>query len=564
MCKQAMNLLILLLLLLLLSCNKGGSKMETLSLDIHPDVGERLAKFAPVEISTEISFLPENEQKALAKLIEASKYMDDIFLRQVWGNNPAYLEALKARKDDLGQKAYTYFMINFGPWDRLDESPFIGEMEKPKGAGYYPENMTKEEFENYVATHPEEAEALKGLFTVVRRQQDKLITVPYSEVFRPWLEPAAKLMREAAGLTNNESLRKFLQTRADAFFSNDYYESDVAWMDLNSAIEITIGPYEVYEDKLFGYKAAFESFVTVTDPQESKKLARYKAELPSMEMNLPLPDNMKNLNRGTESPIRVVDVVYTAGDTKAGVQTIAFNLPNDETVREKKGSKKVLLRNVITAKYEKILKPIAERLVKNDQLVYLSANAFTNEVLFHELSHGLGPGKININGRETEVRLELKELYAPLEEAKADVMGIHNMHFMIEKGLLPESMRKEMAVTYLAGLFRGIRFGIGEAHGKGNALQFNYLIDKGALVYDQDSGIFSVDFNRFENAIKDLVHDICVLQAQGDYNGTQKLFEDYVYLPETLQQALERLDEIPVDIAPQYPLAEQLTQTAAY
>jgi len=540
-----------------LSCGRGPE------MAIHENVGELLGKFAPTEISADISLLPENERKALSKLIEASKYMEEIFLRQAWQKNPEYRQALASRSDDLGKKAYGYFQISYGLWDRLDEheGPFINEMEKPKGAGYYPEDITKEEFESYISDHPDQADALKGDFTLVRREGESLVAINYSEAFKEWLEPAAALMRQAADLTENESLKTFLRSRADAFFSDQYRQSDMDWMDLDSPVEITIGPYEVYEDKLFGYKTAFESFVTITDPEESKKLDRYKAELPAMERNLPIPEKMKNLNRGSESPIRVVDVVLTAGDTKAGVQTVAFNLPNDEVVREQKGSKKVLLRNVLAAKYDKILNPIAERLVNEEQRKYVTAEAFTNEVLFHELSHGLGPGKIVVDGRETEVRKELKDLYSACEEAKADIMGVYNIHFMIKKGLLPVSFKKEIAVTYLAGLFRSVRFGIGEAHGKGVALQYNYMLEKGAINYDEATGTFTVNFEDFENWVRELVQDICILQATGDYDGMQAFFEKYVKMPETLATALEKLNDVPVDIAPQYTLAEQLTDS---
>lgn len=541
------------LLLALAACSKG----DKLDLTVLEDIDQRLAKYAEVEITADISFLPENEKQALHKLIQASKYMDEIFLRQVSEQNPDLLAALEKRGAGV-RSALAYFKINFGPWDRLDENhPFIGSTPKPEGAGYYPPDMTKEEFDAYVEAHPDEAEQLKGLYTLVRREGDKLVAVPYSQAFKQWLEPAAQLMREAAELTSNASLRHFLQTRADAFFTDDYYESDVAWMDLDSPVEVTIGPYEVYEDGLFGYKAAFESFVTVADPEESAKLAKYKAELPAMEENLPIPDLLKNRNRGTESPIRVVDEVCTAGDTKAGVQTIAFNLPNDERVREEKGSKKVLLRNVIQAKYDKILKPIAERFVAPEQLSLLSGEAFTNEVLFHELSHGLGPGKITINGRQTEVRLELKELYSASEEAKADVMGVYNIFFMQDKGLLPKEEFQNVAVTYLAGLFRSIRFGINEAHGKGVALQLNYLLEKDALRYDETTGKFSVNFAKFRDGVRDFVHDMCVLQATGDYDGTKRLFEKYAVVPPSLKEKLEGLTDIPVDIKPVYPLAEQ-------
>lgn len=555
MFKIKMAVLCFLMPMFFWSCG-GGPEM-----DIHENVGELLEKFSPTEITTDISFLPENERKALSKLVEASKYMDEIFLRQAWEKNPEYRQALASRSDDLGKKAYEYFKISYGLWDRLDEheAPFINDLEKPKGAGYYPDDITKEEFETYISDHPEQADTLKGDFTLVRRQQGGLTAIPYSEAFKEWLEPAAELMRQAADLTENESLKTFLRSRAEAFFSDQYRQSDMDWMDLDSPVEITIGPYEVYEDKLFGYKTAFTSFVTITDPVESKKLDRYKAELPAMERNLPIPQKMKNLNRGSESPMRVVDLVLSAGDTKAGVQTVAFNLPNDEVVREQKGSKKVLLRNVLSAKYGKILNPIAQRLVNEEQRKYVTAEAFTNQVLFHELSHGLGPGKIFVDGRATEVRKELKDLYSACEEAKADIMGVYNIHFMIKKGLLPVSFKKEIAVTYLAGLFRSVRFGIGEAHGKGVALQFNYMLEKGAINYDEATGTFSVNFDNFENWVRELVQDICILQATGDYDGMQAFFEQYVKMPDNLAAALEKLSDVPVDIVPQYTLAEELT-----
>lgn len=531
-------------------------------LTIREDIDSRLAQYAPVEITADLSILPASEQKVVFKLIEASKYMNEIFLRQVWEKNPRLRDLLQNRQDELGKKAYRYFLINFGPWDRLENNiPFIGTRPKPRGAGYYPEDMTREEFETYLKNHPEEAESLKSLYTIVRREGDRLVALPYSQVFRKWLEPAAELLREAASLTQNASLKTFLLKRADAFFTDDYFESDMAWMDLDSPVEITIGPYEVYEDALFGYKAAFESFVTLADPEESRKLEKFKQQLPAMEENLPIPDHMKNRNRGTESPIRVVDEIFTAGDTRAGVQTIAFNLPNDERVREQKGSKKVLLRNVIRAKYEKILRPIAERFVDSEQLKYLSAEAFTNEVLFHELAHGLGPGKIVKDGRQTEVRLELKDLYSASEEAKADVMGVYNLFFMQDKGLIPKEMRRNIAVTFLAGLFRSIRFGIEEAHGKGVALQLNYLMEKGAIEFDPEQDRFRVNFDRFEDGIRDLVHDLCVLQANGDYEGTKALFEQYAKVPDFLNKKFKALGDIPVDIVPSYPLAEQSANT---
>jgi hypothetical protein len=532
-------------------------------LAISPDTPELLAKFAPQEITTDIDFLAPNEQRVLAKIIEASKYMDEIYLRQVHAENPQMAEKLKSRTDKEGQAAYDYFKISYGLWDRLDEheAPFIGEMPKPEGAGFYPPDMTREEFEAFLNANPESEQAFKSEFTVIRRKEGTLAAVPYSEAYKQWLEPAAKLLEQAAGLTENVSLARYLSSRADAFHTNDYFQSDMDWMDLDSPIEVTIGPYEVYEDKLFGYKAAFESFVTVVDPEESQKLALYKNLLPAMELNLPIPGEMKNLTRGTESPIRVVDAVFTAGDTKSDIQTIAFNLPNNEKVRELKGSKKVLLKNVMTAKYKAILKPIAEKLLAAEQLEYVTAGAFTNDVLFHELSHGLGPGKIVVDGRETEVRLELKELYTAVEEGKADIMGLYNIFFMADKGVLTEEFARQVAVTYLAGIFRHVRFGIAEAHARGACFQFNYLLEKGGFRYDADTGKFAVDFVEFEPAVESLVRDVCMLQARGDYEGTKALLDKYVVIGPDLQAALDKLTDIPVDIVPSYPLADELMGT---
>ncbi len=380
---------------------------EAPQMAVAPDIEKRLAQFSPTPLTADLSALAPEDRQVLDKLVEASRFMNEIFLRQAWLKNPELRQQLQTWNDGATRPARDYYEIMFGPWDRLDEKkPFIGDLKHPAGAGYYPEDMTKEELEKHLQANPGDKEAFTSNFTVIRRRDGKLVAVPYSQEYAQWLEPAAKLLREAAQITRNASLRRYLELRADAFASNDYYQSDFAWMDLDAPVEVTIGPYETYEDELFGYKAAFESFVTVNVPKESAALARYKERLPWLERNLPLPDQHKNLTRGAESPIRVVDSVYTAGDTRAGVQTIAFNLPNDERVREAKGSKKVLLRNTIRAKFDKILVPIAQRVLVPEQVKDVAVEAFMDEVLHHELSHGLGPGTITVGGRKTEVRLE--------------------------------------------------------------------------------------------------------------------------------------------------------------
>ena len=415
-------------------------------LKIVPDIDKRVAQFVPTPLSADLSPLTPEDRQVLDKLVEASKLMDEIFLRQAWAGNPAMREELKALQGPHAEAARQYFAINFGPWDRLAErQPFLGDRPRPAGAGFYPEDLKKEDFEAWIAAHPGDREAFTSTVTAIHRGPDGgLVAVPYSKEYAEWLKPAAKLLREAAAITGNASLKKFLELRAAAFESDDYYASDFAWMDLDAPVEVTIGPYETYEDELLGYKAPFEAFVTVNLPKESAALALYKERLPLLERNLPIPEADKNLNRGAESPIRVVDTVYSGGDTRAGVQTVAFNLPNDERVREAKGSKKVLLRNVMRAKYDRILVPIAQRVLDPEQVKDVTFDGYFNEVLHHELSHGLGPGNITVGGRKTEVRLELKDLFSTLEEAKADVMGIYNILALIERGDMPASLRRSL------------------------------------------------------------------------------------------------------------------------
>ncbi len=523
----------------------GLGACGTLGIGGMNDIDARLAKFAPVRIQADLSDLPASEREALDHLVAAAKLMEPIFLRQAWHENPRHAETLDGPAREL-------FFIHAGIWDRIDEEPFVGSTPRPEVAGFYPADLTREEFDAYVAAHPEQKEALESLFTIVVRDGTGLRAIPYSEAFAEWLVPAAEHLRAAARVTRNESLRRFADSRAAAFLSDDYYQSDVDWMDLDGLVEITIGPYETYEDRLFGYKAAFEAFVTVADKTESARLELYKSELPMMEQNLPIPDSMKNLDRGSESPIRVVDVYYASGDTRAGVQTIAFNLPNDERVREAKGSKKVLLQNVIEAKYGGILQPIAVAMLVPEQIDLVTADAFTNQTLFHELSHGLGPGRIVKDGRETEVRLELKDLYSPLEEAKADIMGVYNQLLMVEKGLMPASTTETLYPTWLAGLFRSIRFGVEEAHGKANMIQFNYMQDHGAIARDPTTGRYRVDFDKFADETRNLVRDICVLQANGDYDGTLEFLLEYGEMGDELMRDLTRLEGIPVDVRPIY------------
>lgn len=521
-------------------------------------VQNQLNKFAPVDIDYDRSILSEKDQQVVEKLVEASRYIDKIFLNQVYSKNEAILNALKKSDEPNNDVYLKFFKIMYGPFDRLDENkPFLVTEPKPDGANYYPEDMTKEEFVQWIKDHPEDKEAFESNFTLIRRDGDKLVAIPYSEAYKDLLEPAAKLLKEAAALSENESLKKFLNSRAEAFSSNDYYQSDMDWMELDSPIEVVIGPYEVYEDALLGYKAAFEIFLTVVDPVESEKLMTIAGQLDAMEKNLPYADKYKNFNRGSSSPIKVVQEILTAGDTRAGVQTLAFNLPNDERVREAKGSKKVMLKNVQEAKFNKILKPIAEKVIEQSQVANVTFDAYFNHILLHEVSHGLGPGILTLpNGEETTVNKMLAENYSVMEEAKADVCGNYNVQFLIENGLFPNELEESLYVTYLAGMFRSVRFGIDSAHGRANMIQFNYLMEKQAFKFDENTGRFSVDNRKAKRAIKDLANTLLTIQAKGDYNAAKNFINNYGVMTETMQLALDGLGDVPVDIKPIYEVEQ--------
>lgn len=524
-----------------------------------PDTPQRLAQLPRTAIDYDRSLLTANEQQVVAKLVDASKFIDEIFWLQVSEANPEYRSRLAEQSNDtpLDRAAYDYFIANKGRWDRLaEEEPFIEpfgpEGRKPEGAAFYPPDMTKEELERWIAAHPEQKEAFQSLFTVIRRRGDGLVAIPYSRHYAELLDKAAASLRQAAALTGNASLRNYLTKLAEAFFKDNYRESDIAWMDLSGPIEVVIGPYEVYEDALFNYKAAFESFVTVVDRPETEKLAVYAQHLPAMEQNLPIPDHYKNPNRGSESPIRVVQEIYTAGDARRGVQTAAFNLPNDEYVREVKGSKKVLLKNVMDAKYRIAGHPIASRVLDPAVRGQLSPDAFFNHILFHELSHGVGPGMIpdpSKPGERIDTRLLLKETYSYIEEAKADVTGIWNILYAFDKGLLNSFNERQLFATYAGMMFRSMRFGVEQAHGKANAIQWNWMRERGAFVPTTD-GMFTVDYAKTRDAVRDLATELLAIEATGDYARAQRLLAKYGVSTPEIASVTARLKDIPVDITP--------------
>jgi hypothetical protein len=552
------------------------------------ELNQMAARFAPVNLEVDLSSLSAGDKKALAKLIEAGRIVNHLFMQQFWSGDLALYQKLQQDKSALGKARLHYFWINKGPWSEIDEHkaflPLV-PAKKPAGANFYPEDMTKEEFEAWVKTlYSESKEQAEGFFTVIRRGADKklgtnklggnklgankLKMVPYSDEYKPDLTKASALLKQAAALTDNASLKKFLTTRADAFSSNNYFESDMAWMDLDAPVDVTIGPYETYNDELFGYKAAFEAYINVRDEKESARLAFLGEHLQEIENNLPEDPKYRVAKLGAAAPIRVVNEVFAAGDGNHGVQTAAYNLPNDDKVVQQKGSKRVMLKNIQEAKFKSTLEPISKVVLQPAAQQDLSFELFFTHIVAHELTHGLGPHQIKINGRDTNPRLELKELYSAIEEAKADVTGLFALQYLMtqaDKGAggsaapLPHGpdAERKLYTTYLASSFRTLRFGLQDSHAKGMAVQFNYFLDKGAFVANSD-GTFSVDLSKIKDAVAGLDHDLLTLEATGDYAGTKKMMSEMMVLRPEVQQALERLKGVPTDIEPIFVTADKL------
>jgi hypothetical protein len=531
------------------------------------EVADMASRFAAADIRADVTSLPPGERRALAKLVEAAKLMDSLFLRQVWAGNDAMLQELSheavsrsrtAQTADAGHARLHYFLINKGPWSRLDHNRIFiaGAPEKPAGANFYPAGATKEQVQKWLdSLSGDEKTRATGFFTTIRRAPSGALTaVPYSVEYQGELARAAALLREAADATAQPTLKRFLTTRAEAFLTDDYYASDIAWMELDASIEPTIGPYEVYEDEWFNFKAAFEAFITLRDEAESKKLQSFSAHLQELENALPIDPKYRNPQLGSMAPIRVVNVVFTAGDANRGVQTAAFNLPNDERVVREKGTKRVMLKNVQDAKFNRVLVPISKVALRAADQKNVSFDAFFTHILMHELMHGLGPHSITVGGRSTTVRQELKETYSAIEEAKADVSGLWALRELADRKLIDPAITRTMYTTFLASAFRSIRFGINEAHGRGIAIQLNYLLDAGAFTV-LPGGTFAVDEAKIGNAVTALTRDIMTLQAEGQYAKAKDLIDRLGVVRPPVQKVLDRLTSVPVDIEPNFTSA---------
>lgn len=538
-----------------------------------PQLQKMMSRLAVTPYRAPVTQLSPGDRRALVKLIEAARVIDHIFLQQYWSGNLDTYAKLQKDTSPLGKARLQYFWTNKGPWSQLDDNrAFLPDVPATKlpGSNYYPEDMTKDEFNAWLKTLPQDQqEQATGFFTVIRRGTDgKLTIVPYNEAYKDDLMQAAKLLHEAAAETTNASLKKFLNARADAFLSNNYRDSDVAWMDLDAPVDVTIGPYEVYSDEIFAYKAAYEAFINVRDDKETAKLANFSSHLQDIENNLPEDSRYRNPKLGALAPIRVVDEIYGGGEGDQSVQTAAYNLPNDDVVVKEKGSKRVMLKNVQDAKFEKVLVPIAHRLLARGEMKDIDFNSFFTHILMHELMHGLGPHEIILDGRSTNPRLELKDQYSAIEEGKADVTGLWALQYLIDQGKSglegpggKAAAERRLYTTYLASNFRSVRFGTQEAHGKETVMQFNYYLDHGAYVQRPD-GTFAVDVPKMKAAVASLAHDLLTIEATGDYAGAKKLMDTMGVVRPELLKALDRLGEIPVDIQPVFITAYDIVPTA--
>ena len=512
-----------------------------------PDMQRRLSEYTTVKLAADTTNLTAKERQMIPLLIDAAKAMDPIFWEQTWGSRDSLISTVS----DPGIRRF--IDVNYGPYDRLDNNaPFIPEVgPRLPGANLYPKDISKTEFEAAVAKGPAaRADSLKSLYTLIRRAPDSsLIAIPYHVAFKAQNEIAAAKMREAAKLAEDPGLKKYLELRAAALLDDNYQASDYAWMDMkNNTLDLVIGPIETYEDELYGYKAANEAYVLVKDKAWSQRLSRYAAMLPALQKGIPVAEQYKRERPATDSDLNAYDAIYYAGQANSGAKTIAINLPNDEEVQLKKGSRRLQLKNVMQAKFDKILLPIAKELIDDDQLAMLNFNAFFENTMFHEVAHGLGI-KNTINGKGT-VRTSIKERYGSLEEGKADILGLYMVQKLNEKGELKGEDVRANYVSFLASLFRSVRFGGADAHGRANIAAFNFLQQQGAFTRDSATGKYRVDFAKFQAGMNALTEKILTLQGNGDYEGVGAFQQQYGTISPELQKDLDRLKSkgIPVDV----------------
>jgi hypothetical protein len=540
------------LIIFLSSCEKKELPKETKMTDAQKAITEKLNEYSPIDLKVDLSNLPEREKKLIQKLVEAGKIVDQIFWKQASHDAIDTRDSLIKADTDESRAFLSYVMINYGPYDNLrDKARFVGSgvPRRPMGGGYYPEDMTKEEFDSFIVANPDKAAMFKNDYTIITRENGVLTATPYSKFYKESEELAAKL-EEAAQYADNISLKNYLNLRAKAIRTDNYFESDLAWMDIkDSRIDVVIGPIENYQDEIFNYKTAHEAVIMIKDPEATKELEMYKQNLDNFEKNLPIDDIYKNRTIGDGNIIQVCNVIYFGGDCNQAVKTIAAALPNDPKVADAKGRKLSMYKNHMEAKYEKIVKPIGELMFSAERSKYLNTKAFTSFVTLHEVSHALGP-KITIRGKSEEIRHALKDRYSAIEECKADIVSMYNHKYLLETKQYTDEYIKQAITTYVAGLYRSIRFG-GGAHFKANLIQLNFLKEKGAIFKTKD-GKFDIDDTKFFDAVKELSSLILMTQVRGDYAKAGEILDKYGIITPEIEAEINTLKVIPRDILPNY------------
>jgi hypothetical protein len=547
--KIALALGIGVILSLFLSCGKKQTWTEEEAMEIK----NRMQKYVLTPMEFDASQYTGQEKQLLKTLIEIGKLADEIFWRQTYHNNIELRNnILKTRRED--DPVRKFFFMQAGPFDRLAHNePFMDVPPKPATAGFYPPDLSKEEFENWIDEHPEDKEAFLSPYTVIRRQGDKLVAVPYHEAYKEFVDPMAEKLREAANLTDSPDFKKFLLSKAEAIQTDKYFQTDVDWIDIkDSKFDMVIAPFEVYEDELNNIKASYEASVEIVDLEESDKLDIYTKHLAELEAHLPYPEKYKNRETGLTASFAIVRDIYRGGDIRVGYQPVAANLPNDPEVHQKKGTKKTFWKNVMEARLSQIILPIGERVIAENQVQYMTGQGYFDFVLMHEIAHGLGPRYIQ--GNSTPVNLALRELYSWIEENKADIAGLHSLRYFRDNDIISEEMRNQHFVSFLGSIFRTIRFGTGEAHGKAAIVSLNFLMEHGGIVYDQAAKRYAINFEKIDDAITLLANELLLIEAEGDYERAKRLEEKYAGTPDFVQASLDALKDFPIDLMPVYQI----------
>ena len=530
-------------------------KPKVRKLNIAPDLDRRLSRWRPVKMPFDSSGLSAREQRMIGKLVGACQYLDDIFWRQ---SDPDGLQLYQSLlKTGHNPQLQRLLLINGGRFDLIDDNAaIVGTEPMPPGRGLYPKGVTRAHLDHYIGQHPEKKAEIYNPYTVVRRQGDGFIGVPYHVEYRRWLEPAARLLREAAALSDAPKFAGFLETRATALLSDDYYASDLQWMDLDDPkIDLIYAPYETYLDGVLGVKGSYGASILVRNRSESEKLAAFQKYVADIQDALPLAAEDRPSKRGLRTPMEVMDAPFRAGDLRHGYQAVADNLPNDPRIHETKGSKKIFFKNFMDARVNTIILPLAQRVMRADQAVKASAGGYLAMVMLHEISHGLGPAYARAGGQQVDIREAIGPVYPGLEEAKADVVGMFALQWLIDRGALPKERFEEYYASYVAGIFRTVRFGIAEAHGRAEMMEFNYLAEQKAIVRE-GSGRYAIDYQRIGPALAQLARELLEIEATGDRDRAGKWFAKYEAMPRELKTALEAASDLPVDIDPVFAFPE--------